>query len=110
VAVVRSRRVRDTRMGGLVQQPAAPGAHRQHPAGRSRETLLRYAVNRILVRILPGVPVLTSAPLSQKEKGRRRSVGRIRASKNLLGPDRWLGSLIDPRMRLSVPDETAMAA
>jgi hypothetical protein len=36
-------RVRDTRMGGLVQQPAAPGAHRQHPAGRSRGTLLRYA-------------------------------------------------------------------
>src|SRR5258708_33033184 len=30
-------------MGGLVQQPAAPGAHRQHPAGRSRRTLLRYA-------------------------------------------------------------------
>ena len=30
-------------MGGLVQQPAALGAHRQHPAGRSRGTLLRHA-------------------------------------------------------------------
>jgi hypothetical protein len=30
-------------MGGLVQQPAAHGAHRQHPAGRSRGTLLRHA-------------------------------------------------------------------
>src|SRR5262245_49158845 len=29
-------------MGGLVQQPAAPGAHRQHPAGRSRGALLRH--------------------------------------------------------------------
>ena len=27
----------------LVQQPAALGAHRQHPAGRSRGTLLRHA-------------------------------------------------------------------
>ena len=40
---LRSRRVRDAGMGGLVQQPAAPGAHRQHPAGRSRATLLRHA-------------------------------------------------------------------
>ncbi len=30
-------------MGRLVQQPTAPGAHRQHPAGRSRATLLRHA-------------------------------------------------------------------
>ena len=28
-------------MGGLVQQPAAPGAHRQYPAGRGRGTLFR---------------------------------------------------------------------
>jgi hypothetical protein len=32
MAVIRSRRVRDAGMGGLVQQPAALGAHRQHPA------------------------------------------------------------------------------
>src|SRR5512132_3936151 len=43
VAVLRGRRVRDIGMGGLVQQPAAPGAHRQHPAGRSRGALLRNA-------------------------------------------------------------------
>jgi hypothetical protein len=43
MAVIRSRRVRDAGMGGLVQQPAALGAHRQHPAGRSRGTLLRHA-------------------------------------------------------------------
>src|SRR6516162_8697054 len=30
-------------MGGLVQQPPHPGAHRRHAAGRSRGTLLRYA-------------------------------------------------------------------
>ena len=30
-------------MAGLVQQPAAPGAHRKHPAGRSRGTPLRHA-------------------------------------------------------------------
>src|SRR4249920_1787030 len=30
-------------MGGLVQQPTAPGAHRQHTAGRSRGALLRHA-------------------------------------------------------------------
>ena len=30
-------------MGRLVQQPPAAGAHRQHPAGRSRATLLRHA-------------------------------------------------------------------
>ncbi len=35
--------VRYTGMGRLVQQPAAPGAHRQHPAGRSRGALLRHA-------------------------------------------------------------------
>jgi hypothetical protein len=34
-SVITSRRVRDAGMGGLVQQPAALGAHRQHPAGRS---------------------------------------------------------------------------
>src|SRR5262249_18722700 len=43
MAVIRSRRVRDAGMGGLVQQSAALGAHRQHPAGRSRGTLLRHA-------------------------------------------------------------------
>src|SRR3982074_42849 len=43
MAVIGSRRVRDAGMGGLVQQPAALGAHRQHPAGRSRGTLLRHA-------------------------------------------------------------------
>src|SRR3954453_12899194 len=43
MAVIRSRRVRDAGMGGLVQQPAALGAHRQHPARRSRGTLLRHA-------------------------------------------------------------------
>ena len=41
--VIGSRRVRDAGMGGLVQQPTALGAHRQHPAGRSRGTLLRHA-------------------------------------------------------------------
>ena len=43
MAVIRSRRVRDAGLGGLVQQPAALGAHRQHPASRSRGTLLRHA-------------------------------------------------------------------
>src|SRR5262249_49427331 len=43
MAVIRSRRVRDAGMGGLVQQSAALGADRQHPAGRSRGTLLRHA-------------------------------------------------------------------
>src|SRR5689334_22230916 len=43
MAQLRSRRVRDAGMGGLVQQPQALGAHRQHPAGRSRTTLLRPA-------------------------------------------------------------------
>ena len=43
MTVVRSRRVRDDGMGGLVQQRAALGAHRQHLAGRSRGTLLRHA-------------------------------------------------------------------
>src|SRR4051794_8571755 len=43
MALVRSRRVRDAGMGRLVQQPATPGAHRQHTAGRSRATLLRHA-------------------------------------------------------------------
>ncbi|MBK8083598.1 MAG: GNAT family N-acetyltransferase [Devosia sp.] len=32
-------------MGRLVQQSPAAGAHRQHPAGRSRGTLLRHARN-----------------------------------------------------------------
>src|ERR1700722_102350 len=40
---LRGRRVRDAGMGRLVQQPAAPGAHRKHTAGRSRATLLRHA-------------------------------------------------------------------
>src|SRR3954464_10235352 len=43
MAKLRGRRVRDPGMGRLVQQPTAPGAHRQHPAGRSRATLLRHA-------------------------------------------------------------------
>ena len=43
VALVRGRRDRYSGMGGLVQQPAAPGAHRKHPAGRSRGTPLRHA-------------------------------------------------------------------
>jgi hypothetical protein len=38
MAVIRSRRVRDAGLGGLVQQPAALGAHRQHPASRGRTT------------------------------------------------------------------------
>ena len=37
MAVITSRRVRDAGMGGLVQQPAALGAHRQHPAGQAEE-------------------------------------------------------------------------
>src|SRR4249919_2585360 len=36
-----SRRIRNARMGRLVQQSPAAGAYRQHPAGRSRGTLLR---------------------------------------------------------------------
>src|SRR5690606_23117071 len=43
MALVRGRRVRDAGMGRLVQQSPAAGAHRLHPAGRSRGTLLRYA-------------------------------------------------------------------
>jgi transposase InsO family protein len=43
MAKLRGRRVRDPGMGGLVQQPTAPRAHRQHPACRSRATLLRNA-------------------------------------------------------------------
>ena len=42
MASMRGRRVRHARMGGLVQQSTASGAHRQHPAGRSRGTLLRH--------------------------------------------------------------------
>ena len=33
----RMARVRDTGMGGLVQQPAALGAHRQHPPAEAEE-------------------------------------------------------------------------
>src|SRR6202035_5658695 len=40
VAVIRGCRVRDAGVGGLVQQSPAAGAHRQHPASRSRGTLL----------------------------------------------------------------------
>ena len=43
MALVRGRRDRYSGMGGLAQQPAAPGAHRKHPAGRSRGTPLRHA-------------------------------------------------------------------
>ena len=37
------RRIRDADLGRLVQQPPPAGAHRQHPAGRNRGTLLRHA-------------------------------------------------------------------
>ena len=43
MALVRGRGVRDVGMGKLVQSPADSGADRQHPAGRSRTTLLRHA-------------------------------------------------------------------
>jgi LysR family transcriptional regulator, hydrogen peroxide-inducible genes activator len=43
VVLVRGGPVRHPRMGGLVQQPPHPRAHRRHAAGRSRGTLLRYA-------------------------------------------------------------------
>jgi len=43
VALLRSGRVRHARMGRLVQQSPAVGAHRQHPADGSRGTLLRHA-------------------------------------------------------------------
>jgi hypothetical protein len=43
MALVRGGRVRDAGMDGLVQQSPAAGAHRQHPAGRRRGALLRYA-------------------------------------------------------------------
>ena len=42
VAELRDRRVRDADLGRLVQQSPAAAAHRQHPAGRSRGTLLRH--------------------------------------------------------------------
>src|SRR5271165_2041120 len=40
MAVIRGCRIRDAGVGGLVQQSPAAGAHRQHPASRSRGTLL----------------------------------------------------------------------
>ena len=40
VAQLRSRRVRDPRMGGLVQQQKTAGADRKHSAGRGRSALL----------------------------------------------------------------------
>ncbi len=43
VAHLRGGRVRYARMGRLVQQSPAPRANRQHPAGRSRETLPCHA-------------------------------------------------------------------
>ena len=43
MAQLRGHRVRNPRVGGLVQQSPASGAHRLHPAGRSRGTLLRHA-------------------------------------------------------------------
>jgi len=43
MALVRGRGVRDVGMGKLVQSPADSGADRQHPAGRSRATLLHHA-------------------------------------------------------------------
>lgn len=43
MAVVRSRRIRHAGMGRLVQQQAAARTDRQHPARRSRRTILRHA-------------------------------------------------------------------
>ena len=42
-AVIRGCRVRNPRVGRLVQQSPAAGTHRLHPAGRSRGALLRHA-------------------------------------------------------------------
>ena len=42
LALIRGRRTRYSGMGRLVQHPAALGAHRKHPAGRSRGTPLRH--------------------------------------------------------------------
>ena len=44
VAKLRGRGVRHADLGRLVQQSTAAGAHRQHPASRSRGTLLRHAL------------------------------------------------------------------
>ena len=43
MAILRSCRIRYSRMGRLVQPPPSPRAHRQYPAGRSRGKLLRHA-------------------------------------------------------------------
>ena len=43
MAELRGRRVRHADLGRLVQQASTAGAHRQHPAGRGRGTLLRDA-------------------------------------------------------------------
>ena len=45
VAQLRGRRIRDPRMGRLVQQPPSARAHREHPARRSRGKLLRSSGN-----------------------------------------------------------------
>lgn len=45
VAQLRGRRIRNPRMGRLVQQPPPAGADREHPARRSRGQLLRSCGN-----------------------------------------------------------------
>lgn len=43
LAILRGHRVRHADLGRLVQSSPAAGAYRQHPAGRSRRTLLLHA-------------------------------------------------------------------
>ena len=43
LAILRGRRVRNTRMGRLVQSPAAHAAHRRYSTSRSRRAILRHA-------------------------------------------------------------------
>jgi hypothetical protein len=57
VAQLRGRRIRDADLGRLIQQSPAAGVHRQHPAGRSRGTLLRHAG-----RACPGGATQTKQP------------------------------------------------
>jgi putative transposase len=45
LAQLRSRRIRNPRMGRLVQQPPPSRAHREHPTRRSRSKLLRCSGN-----------------------------------------------------------------
>ena len=51
LAQLRSRGIRNPRMGGLVQQPPPARAHRQHPPRRSRSKLLRSSGNTRLGRV-----------------------------------------------------------